>query len=936
MATTSRDSPLLERDGELGRLDGFIAETVSGEGRVVLVEGPAGIGKTRLVLEARRRGTDAGLQVFSARGSELERDFPFGVVRQLFETAVTTNGDGLLSGSAEGAAAIFGQAMGPAGDGADTSFSALHGLYWLSVNLASATPTLLAIDDLHWCDRPSLRYLAYLVRRLEGLPLVAVGSLRPAEPGSDLALLAEIAGDPSTAILRPSPLSTEATSEIIERRLSSAPDGDFTSACHGATGGNPLLLNELLTEMEAADVAPDAAGVRAVAEIGPRAVSRGVLARLSRLAPEAVAVAGAVAVLGDGAHSTRIAELAEVDERTVAHAGAELARVEILSPEPPIGFTHPLVRAAIYHNLPPAERDRQHARAARLLADANAPAELVAAHLVKTPAGGGEAWVTETLSRAATAAAARGAAESATELLRRALAETPDSPRVDLLLQLGAAEALTDGQSAVKHVRAAYDAIPDPIAKAGVGTLLSRLLLFTDRPTDVEAVVRDATALLPDSENDLRYRLLANRLSACHWDPVRNDIHDPDFARFRGDLVADSPGAREAAGVSAYQWAMTGGTAAECAALARRAVSDGVLIESDNATAAVGGSLIVLAYAGDPAGRLGSEASLAAAYRAGSIFAAAGAHMFLGLANLCEGDLPEAERLCRVSRDQMETWGFDSVKAFASGWLAEALIERGNLAEARRVLDWPGFEENRPPGTHLCLWDASRLKYLVASGDAEGAVAHSRECEDRYGNDILNPSHIPWRSVRAEALHRLGRADEAVLAAESELPHARQWGAPRALGRSLRVLGTVSGDLATLEEAVAVLEGSPARLELAKALAAYGTQLRLLRRPTDAREPLRQALALASVCDATPLVEHIRTEISATGARPRTDALTGVAALTSSERRVADLAVEGATNKDIAQALYVTPKTVEVHLSNTYRKLGIKSRRELPGALANE
>jgi DNA-binding NarL/FixJ family response regulator len=152
----------------------------------------------------------------------------------------------------------------------------------------------------------------------------------------------------------------------------------------------------------------------------------------------------------------------------------------------------------------------------------------------------------------------------------------------------------------------------------------------------------------------------------------------------------------------------------------------------------------------------------------------------------------------------------------------------------------------------------------------------------------------------------------------------------------LRVLGTLEGahGLARLEEAVAVLEGSPARLQLAKALASLGGALRRDRRPAEAREPLRRALELAVACDAPGLAEHVRTELYASGARPRTAALAGPAALTASERRVVDRAVAGETNRDIAQALYVTPKTVEVHLSNAYRKLGIRSRRELAAALA--
>jgi DNA-binding CsgD family transcriptional regulator len=198
-----------------------------------------------------------------------------------------------------------------------------------------------------------------------------------------------------------------------------------------------------------------------------------------------------------------------------------------------------------------------------------------------------------------------------------------------------------------------------------------------------------------------------------------------------------------------------------------------------------------------------------------------------------------------------------------------------------------------------------------------------------------HPRYMPWRSLEALALDRLGQQEEAVALAAEDVEIARGWGSPGTVGRSLRVLGTIEREdgLTHLEEACELLERAPARLEQAKALAALGATLRRARKPTEAREPLRRALELAEICGAQPLVDEVRAEIYATGARPRTTALQGVGALTASERRVADLAAAGQSNRDIAQTLYVTPKTVEVHLSSVYRKLGIGSRRELAGAL---
>ena len=197
------------------------------------------------------------------------------------------------------------------------------------------------------------------------------------------------------------------------------------------------------------------------------------------------------------------------------------------------------------------------------------------------------------------------------------------------------------------------------------------------------------------------------------------------------------------------------------------------------------------------------------------------------------------------------------------------------------------------------------------------------------------PSRLWWGSLKAEALDRLDRGAEGIELAREQLGVARAFGAPRWIGRALRVLGTLEREegIETLREAVAALEGSTARLEHAKALAALGSALRLARKPREAREPLRQALELAGVCGADALSERVRTELHATGARPRSDALSGVESLTPSERRVVDLAAAGRTNREIGQELYVTPKTVEVHLSNSDRKLGVRNRHELGGAL---
>ena len=235
----ARTGRLLERERELDTLAAVIGAAADGRAGFVLVQGPAGIGKSRLLIEARVLAEERGLSVRSARGGELERDFPFGIVRQLFESQLVDESERsrLLSGAAREAAPAFGQNEGRGADEppAEGTFAVLHGLFWLTVNLCSERALLLAVDDLHWCDSASLRFLAYLARRLEDLPVALVASLRSSEPEADQAILEELISEPHAQVLIPGPLTAAAVTEIVRDRLGEGVETAFTAACHSST-----------------------------------------------------------------------------------------------------------------------------------------------------------------------------------------------------------------------------------------------------------------------------------------------------------------------------------------------------------------------------------------------------------------------------------------------------------------------------------------------------------------------------------------------------------------------------------------------------------------------------------------------------------------------------------------------------------------------------
>src|SRR6266567_5107938 len=217
MARADGGQALLERDAALARIDQRLRAAIGGTGSLLWLEGPAGIGKTRLVVAAGRRGRGLGLTTLSARGSELERQFAYGLVRGLFEAPLVAapppERAELLAGAAGHAAALFGVAAARddvAGALLDPSFAILHGLYWLCANLGRRSPLLLCIDDVHWADQASLRFLHFLGRRLDELPVAVVAAARPGRPADAAPVLAALAADPPADILVLAPLSEHA------------------------------------------------------------------------------------------------------------------------------------------------------------------------------------------------------------------------------------------------------------------------------------------------------------------------------------------------------------------------------------------------------------------------------------------------------------------------------------------------------------------------------------------------------------------------------------------------------------------------------------------------------------------------------------------------------------------------------------------------------
>ncbi|MEA2481472.1 MAG: hypothetical protein QOJ07_3394, partial [Thermoleophilaceae bacterium] len=485
------------------------------------------------------------------------------------------------------------------------------------------------------------------------------------------------------------------------------------------------------------------------------------------------------------------------------------------------------------------------------------------------------------------------------------------------------------------HLRAAREGLPDPRARSMAAFRWGYIETVAGDSDAAAALMRTAAAELDGATDpalvDLRQRLTALELYSCWFGSTDSTAHGRLEAHDYG-REDDSAGGQMLLAVEAFNRACRGESAERVAAVARAAVTGAVLGGVEYEIRDVM-AFLSLSAADSPEADALLERIIADSHRRGSRFSAASARMWHGELMIRRGELQDAIGECRAAIDDFGEWSRRMTPLRLSAYLATALTERGEHADGHAVIDRCTDLGRGQSGT---LVTVARARLALAEGDAAGAIAAADTAAARCGTQVVNPAIAPWRSLKAQALDRLGDPQAALELAHQELTLARRWGAPAEIGLALRVLGTLerSEGIDRLREAVDVLTGSRARLELAKALAALGGALRRDRRPSEAREPLRMALELADACGAVPLAAHVRTELHATGARPRTEALSGVGALTASERRVVDLAVEGHTNRDIAQSLFVTPKTVEVHLTNVYRKLGISSRRDLAGAVA--
>ena len=563
----------------------------------------------------------------------------------------------------------------------------------------------------------------------------------------------------------------------------------------------------------------------------------------------------------------------------------------------------------------------------------------------------GERWAFDALTAAARKAGNRGSADHAVRFLRRALEEkAPDWLRRSVLLELGAAESAARMPEAVGHMEQAQRLSSTPTERAHAALGLSMVRFLAAELPDAVAACEDVLARADGLDRELRLGL---EFQAAATRLVGGLPSDETFGRLlalepevrRGETAAE----RSVLALIALVFAATTArTAIEVATLGEAAWGDGRLmveIRSQHSALAAAATSIALTAAPTAialAGRLNraieiwtsgveeGRARSSMLLYSSSLGTRASAREWTGDLGGAEGDAVAA--LALLPADD------PIIRPSALSALIDVHIERGALAQAAAVVRdaWPTGE--LPLSLSISQALASRGRLALRMGDPAAALSDLEEAGRRaLALAYLNPCALMWRSYAGLALARLGERERARELVEEELAIARRFGAPEPIGEALRVRALLAPNADMVElarEAAEVLAGSDLRLAHGRAMIDLGAALRRGGHRRDAREPLREGLDLANRCGSVIETDRAMDELRATGARPRRPAVRGVDSLSAQERRVAAMATKGLSNREIAEALFLTRRTVEMHLTGAYRKLDVSGRGELPAALA--
>ncbi|MFI0776398.1 ATP-binding protein [Streptomyces sp. NPDC021212] len=907
-----------------------------GAGQAVLLRGPAGIGKTKLLSVALDELTPIARTVLTVKCPE-SGSAAYETVRGLFEPLRLTEDGAESSPLLGGSARLALPALLPDrtdGTGPTDTYSVMHGLHWLTAGLSADGLVVLAIDDVQWCDEASLRWLGFLLRRAEDLPLMVLMTQRTGHERSRPEVLDEISDTLSCLIVDLPPLTTEAVGEMLRRAFDRELDSAFSAKCAEITGGNPFLVQRVVSRLRGEEISPGAEQTALLDELGWDVVARSLLGRLPR---DAYAVATAIAVLGGETIET-IAALAGTQPGP-AGAAVEVLRANDLLLGDGLDYAHDLIRSVVLDTTSADERVALRERAARLLNDSGRPAEEVAVQLMLLP-GDPAPWMVGVLLTAAESAEYRGAPAAAARYLSQALKHDPDD--VTLLAALARVLGQSEPAKALEHLEHALGLVHDPRTRAPLVVQYALTSLEVQNSLRAFELVDEVIDAIDAEEGaeatpaDRALRTLVDFAYLISGLDEKSTVHRVG-RRFREYVPpqGDTAEERQLLGMLSALGTFQGRPATEVAAQAKKVLAIGDV--APGGWEVLGASLsLYLADEIDPV-LDALTALIEHAQRTGEAWT----HT-LGRSTRAEvyqwaGNVSEALSDAQLSFDVVlqESWAPNVVMPQTA--LASALIRRGEPARAQEVLDLI----TRPRLDQFTLeyhwYVMARARSRAALGDLEGALTYFYRCADSLAEgNIGNPVLAPWWFDAADVLAELGRPHEGLDLIERVEESVHHWGTTRALGmlrmaRGVLTAGDTGIDLLT--DAVHTLADSPGRWEQARAEYLLGRRLYRRGDGEGARERLRRSIDLAVLCGDQLQLNQSLSALSDAGGRLRRSTASPADTLSGSERRVAEQAIAGATNREIAESLFLTQRTVEFHLTSVYRKLGIRGRRELARVL---
>ncbi|MER5387345.1 AAA family ATPase [Streptomyces sp. NPDC002688] len=949
---------LFERESELSAADEALSDLVglrqeAGEppgrprGALLAFAGRAGIGKTTLLAEVRRRSAAKGCTVLSARGGEQEQRVAFHVARQLLQPQLAGFSEAELRASLGSWYAIVGPALGlcAPSEGAPPDQQGLRaGLDWVLTHLAvQRAPMVLVLDDAHWADAESLSWLAAFAPRAEQLPLLLVVAYRPDELPEHAEAFRGLPGRAGQRPLGLEPLSAAAVARLVREDLGTQADDAFCRECWAVTAGNPFEAVELTAKVRDRGLTPTEDGAHLLRDLAAAVKGSGLIARLERLGTATVRFAWACAVLGTEIHPMLAAAVAGLGPEEAADAADALRTARILTGADPLEFVHPLIATAVYRDIPGSVRVALHGQAAWCVINEGLGPAAAARHLMETHPDG-DTWIVQQLRAAARETQRAGAPDAARRCLARALREPPPpGDRAAVLYELGCASLLTEPATTVNHLRAALEEpITDPELRHNIVYRLSQVLAHSDRLAEASETLAREIRVTGDARVRLRMQSEQFMWDAFRADEPDSPVRSRRLARLADRLTGRDLTERYVIGLRAWDATLRGEPAHIALQHAERALAGGLgWAEADRGFEVPVLVAMTFMYADRPGRTEELFATGIADFEAQGWH---GAHLsfgytILGYVRFRRGRLAEAEDFVRAGLRLAERVGPGTpVHWYAVGTLIQVLLARGRVEEAARTGEEYAFCAPFPAA--VTFPDAQTVygELLLARGltkDAAVELASAGRRLDPRG--MRNPAWCPWQLHLARAESH-DTPERAIATALDAVNRARQYGTPSAIGQALRAAAEVSPGPARvelLEESVSHLERSPAAYELACALVALGTELRRAGRPKEAAEHLYRGLDAAVQCGADGLIEEARDELAGAGLRPRRLHSTETDTLTARERTAAALTARERTPAQIAEELNIDEHAVARLLSAVYRKVGT-DHRGLAAALGEQ